>query len=275
MKQNYTKILDLVLRHEGGYVNHPKDPGGATNKGITQKVYDNDRARRGLSKQSVKNIAPEEVETIYRRSYWNVVRGDNLPSGVDYVVFDGGVNSGPMQSVKWLQRALGKSYTGVVDGVIGDLTLEAIKAHTPTDLINKICDNRLNFLKALKTWPTFGKGWERRVAEVRKAAHKMAQASTLPPVLTQPTGGEKAPVEHGKPAPSKAPADLAIGAGAVSATIAQAIDQLEPLKAHPYIAHALTALTIAGVILTVCGIFYRKWAATRAEELAKALGTTT
>src|SRR5688500_6264664 len=106
MQNRFEECLKLVLVHEGGYANHPKDPGGATNFGVTQRVYDGYRLKAGVAKRSVKEITKTEVSAIYKRQYWDLIDGDELPAGVDYVVFDGAVNSGCGQSVKWLQRAL-------------------------------------------------------------------------------------------------------------------------------------------------------------------------
>jgi lysozyme family protein len=161
----YRPALALVLAHEGGFVNHPKDPGGATNRGITQRVYDGFRRLKGLPARSVKYIEDVEVEAIYKRNYWGLVRGDELPAGVDYAVFDFAVNSGVSRAIKFLQAGLG--FTGEnVDGIIGDMTLgrvfEAAKANEEL-LITKYCGERMRFLKSLGTFPTFGKGWTRRV----------------------------------------------------------------------------------------------------------------
>ncbi|WP_246738825.1 glycoside hydrolase family 108 protein [Mesorhizobium sp. NZP2234] len=148
--------LARVLAHEGGYSNHPKDPGGATMKGVTQRVYDGYRKGRGLATRSVKGITTDELNEIYDRQYWDAVKGDLVPAGVDYVVFDGAVNSGPARSIMWLQRALVPLYTGPIDGVIGVGTLAAIQSvNSLGELINRICDERMRFLRALKTFPTF------------------------------------------------------------------------------------------------------------------------
>ena len=117
--ERYNEALKRVLVHEGGYVNDPRDPGGATMKGVTQRTYDGYRKRLGLPSRPVSQITSAEVGEIYRRQYWAAVRGDELPAGIDYVLFDGAVNSGPVQSIKWLQRALGVS----VDGVLGEATV--------------------------------------------------------------------------------------------------------------------------------------------------------
>lgn len=179
MKANLQACLAEVLRHEGGFVNNIKDPGGATNRGVTQKVYDGWRAVRGLPKRSVAQVTGDEVDAIYRRQYWDAVRADDLPAGIDFAVFDYGVNSGPMRSAKSLQSSLGVQ----ADGHVGMVTLAKAKEIDAVAVINKICDERLAFMKRIKhprtkalLWKTFGKGWARRVKEVREKAIKMARA---------------------------------------------------------------------------------------------------
>lgn len=112
MKGNFRELLPKVLVHEGGYVDDPQDPGGETNKGITHKTYDAWRKRQGQPTRSVKHITPEEVAEIYRQQYWNKIAGDDLPSGVDYAVFDFAVNSGPSRAAQFLQRAVGVAEIG-------------------------------------------------------------------------------------------------------------------------------------------------------------------
>lgn len=169
MKENYEQSLAAVLVHEGGYVNHPRDPGGATNKGVTQAVYDDYRHKAGLHTQSVKAISSEEIGNIYRRQYWNAVNGDGLPSGLDYAMFDFGVNSGVNRAARYLQAVLGVAQ----DGLIGNGTLAAI--HNVTATIDALCDKRLAFLRSLGTFDTFGKGWTRRVQDVAAKAKGMAK----------------------------------------------------------------------------------------------------
>lgn len=177
MKNSYQRSLAEVLKWEGGYVNHPKDPGGATNKGITQATYN---AYLGPKRQrSVKIITDAEVADIYKHRYWDVVRGDDLPAGLDFAVFDFAVNSGPTRAIRFLQHAVGVK----VDGELGPLTLRAAKSCDVSSVIRKLCANRLYYLKLLKTWPTFGKGWERRVVGVEALALKMAIAA--PPVAQE------------------------------------------------------------------------------------------
>src|SRR6476661_8579982 len=121
---NFRPNLSLVLAHEGGYVNHPKDPGGATNQGVTQKVYDAYRAYHGHKMQSVRDIKDSEVSDIYNKNYWRLIRADSLPCGLDYAVFDFAVNSGVARATKYLQRLVG--FTGNdVDGIVGMVTVAA------------------------------------------------------------------------------------------------------------------------------------------------------
>lgn len=157
---NFPERLRWVLVHEGGFVNHPKDPGGATNKGVTQRVYDGFRDRAGQPRRSVREIESDEIEAIYRRQYWDAVRGDDLGPGLDYCVFDFAVNSGPSRAAKFLQRALGVAQ----DGVIGAVTLGALaKVSDRAALCESICRDRLEWLMTLRTWGTFGRGWKRRI----------------------------------------------------------------------------------------------------------------
>lgn len=171
MKGNFARSLAAVLEHEGGYVNHPADPGGATNLGVTQAVYDDFRRARGLDTRSVRYIGGNEVSTIYRTQYWDAVRAGELPSGVDYCVFDFAVNSGVGRAAKFLQRAVGVTD----DGKIGPQTLAAVNARPAKQVIAAVCDARLAYLKSLtRLFRTFGKGWTRRVEGVRKLAESMA-----------------------------------------------------------------------------------------------------
>jgi len=185
MKQNFPEALARVLVHEGGYVNHPKDPGGATNKGITHRVYDAWRRAQGLAPRDVREITDDEVAAIYRAQYWAAIRGDDLPAGLDYAVFDFAVNSGPSRAAKFLQHILGVSE----DGHIGEITLAAIRGKSVPQLILALCEARLAWLKRLKTWPTFGRGWERRVREVEAVALRMAgKTDRAEPVATPAPG---------------------------------------------------------------------------------------
>ena len=159
MKENYPQALKQVLKYEGGYVDHPKDPGGPTNKGITQAVYDNWRKSQNLPTQSVRAIADSEVAAIYKNLYWDRISGDNLPSGVDFAVFDFAVNSGVSRAAKTLQAVVGVTQ----DGVIGPATIQAAKTYVAMSITNR----RLAFMQSLSIWSTFGKGWSARIADVK------------------------------------------------------------------------------------------------------------
>ena len=168
MRENFEKSLAELLKHEGGYVNHPQDPGGRTNLGVTQAVWE-DWIDRAVTEENMKALTPAKVAPLYRELYWDRIKADKLPSGVDYCVFDAAVNSGVSRAAKWLQTTVG----AVADGVIGEQTLKQVLLTNPQMLIDKYAANRLAFLQKLTTWPTFGKGWERRVEEVRVTALKM------------------------------------------------------------------------------------------------------
>ncbi len=168
MRENFDKSLAELLKHEGGFVNHPSDPGGASYLGVKLAVWE-DWIDRAVSEENMKALTPAKVAPLYREMYWDRVKGDKLPSGVDYCVFDAAVNSGASRAAKWLQTTVG----AVADGAIGEQTLKQVLLTNPQMLIDKYSANRLAFLQRLSTWPTFGKGWERRVEEVRVAALKM------------------------------------------------------------------------------------------------------
>lgn len=159
MRQNRDLVMQWILASEGGYVNHPKDPGGATNFGVTQRTYDAWRWRKQLPARSVRQITMDEVHAIYAEGYLDRVRFDDLPAGVDYAVADYAVNSGPGRAIKELQRLLRVAD----DGVIGPITMTALDRAHPARLIHDLCTARMAFLRRLRHWPTFGRGWTRRV----------------------------------------------------------------------------------------------------------------
>jgi len=170
MITNFAPSLARVLVHEGGYVNDPQDPGGATNRGVTQAVYDDWRSSKGLPHQTVRLLSEAEVNAIYRRLYWDPLRADDLPSGIDYCVFDFAVNSGVNRAARYLQKAAGVAD----DGQIGPATLAAVQTKNADALIETVCAARLNFLKQLKIFDRFGRGWTTRVEEVCAKAKEMA-----------------------------------------------------------------------------------------------------
>lgn len=173
-ESSYDEALTRLLAHEGGYSNHPSDPGGPTNFGIT--IYDyRTYVKPHATAADVRAMKVGEAKAIYRGKYWNAMRCDELAPGVDYCIFDYGVNSGIGRAAKVLQRLVG---TGV-DGKIGDATVAAARAANAEKLINHICDERIAFLRRLGTWNVFGAGWGRRVREVRAAALALAEKAAL------------------------------------------------------------------------------------------------
>ena len=182
MKRSFKSALKHVLVHEGGWADHPKDPGGATMKGVTLTTY---RRHFGptKSKQELRNISDKELGDIYRSGYWDKCHCDELPKGLDYAVFDAAVNSGPGRSARWLQAAVGAKQ----DGGIGPKTLEKVNEHDPVAVTSDICDLRLSFLQSLNNWATFGKGWNRRVEGVRVTAIAMAGGDQLKPEDEKPS----------------------------------------------------------------------------------------
>jgi len=241
---SFDEALKRVLVHEGGYTNHPKDPGGATNKGVTQAVYHGYRDRMKLPRQSVRYIRDTEVADIYRRQYWDAIRGDDLPAGLDYCTFDAAVNSGVGQAAKWLQRTVGVP----ADGQIGEATLEAARKANPATAINGSCDKRLAMLKGLSTWGTFGKGWSRRVADVRAVSLDMAARLPLPPVASEPASGsgKGRPEDRSLSDIAKSPEGIAAGTS-IGASILNAAANPGPLA---------WALAFAIVIAVAVGAFY-------------------
>ena len=176
MTQRFERALAHVLGAEGGLADHPDDPGGLTNHGVTQRTYNGWRKQNDLEPRSVREITDPEVTAIYRSDFWEPMKGDKLPDGLAFVVFDGAVNSGVAQSVKWLQRALGV----VDDGIVGSITLSAARDADVPAVIDDICDQRLAFMQDLDTWPIFGDGWSARVARVRVQGKAWARTGTVP-----------------------------------------------------------------------------------------------
>lgn len=171
----FDAALALVLRHEGGFVDHPRDPGGATSMGITRATLAAWRGRP-VDVDEVRRLTRAEAAAIYRARYWDAVRADALPAGLDYAVFDAAVNSGPRRAALWLQAALGVA----ADGRIGPASLAAAAAAEPAGAIRRLARIRLDFLRRLATWPAFGRGWARRVAEMEAAALVMARRGPNP-----------------------------------------------------------------------------------------------
>lgn len=154
---NFDTAFHRLLGHEGGYVDHPSDPGGATNWGVTQAV-----ARANGYTGHMRDFPVDMAKAIYWRQYWVPIKADDLPPAIRYAVFDAAVNSGAKQAVKWLQRAIGVND----DGVVGPQTMTFARAANPDFVLRRMLGERLQFMTDLKTWQAFGRGWARRIAEV-------------------------------------------------------------------------------------------------------------
>lgn len=154
---NFDTAFDLVLKYEGGYSDHPSDPGGKTMYGITERV-----AREVGYKGDMRELPIELAKRVYVERYWKPVCADDLPPSVRYAMFDAAVNSGPAQAILWLQRALGVK----ADGVLGPITLKAAYAANPDALRMRMLSQRLRFMAGLSNWPAFSRGWAIRIASL-------------------------------------------------------------------------------------------------------------
>jgi lysozyme family protein len=152
---NFDEAFHHLLGHEGGYSNHEDDPGGETMWGVT-KVVARAHGYEGLMKDLPVGVA----KAIYRKSYWDAVQAESLPSLLRYAVFDAAVNSGPGTSIKWLQEAVGAT----PDGILGPKTLAAINELDPSSTLRRMLAKRLAAMTSMSGWPSFSRGWTRRIA---------------------------------------------------------------------------------------------------------------
>lgn len=201
---NFDSAFARVLKYEGGFVNDPADPGGATNLGVTIGTLSDHLGRRATVAE-VRALTPSTVKPIYRARYWQAIHADDLPDGVDLAAFDFAVNSGVSRAAHAVQRACGVAD----DGQIGPITLAAAGRYDPAVLVERICDDRLAFLRRLSTWPRFGKGWTSRIGAVRTAALDMAHARPKPlpaePIALAPRPNLPSSGSGVKPAPASPP----------------------------------------------------------------------
>ena len=165
MNKNWEAAFQWLMKEEGGFVNDPRDKGGATNMGVTQAAWE-EYIGHSVTESSMKALTMGMVKPFYQSRYWARIKGDGLPSGVDYCVFDMAVNSGPAQAARFIQRVCAVT----ADGIIGQKTLDAIHSDDPAELINAFCNDRLEWLKTLSGFKTFGRGWASRIERVRKRA---------------------------------------------------------------------------------------------------------
>jgi lysozyme family protein len=169
MKENFDQSFEMVLAHEGGFVNNPKDPGGMTNLGVTKAAWEG-YVGKPVDEDFMRKLTPEVVKPFYKAMYWDKIKGDQLPNGVDYAAYDLAVNSGVGRAAKFLQTIAGV----MADGVLGPKSMGAIRECNPEHTVDALCDMRLDFLKRLPTFETFGKGWTIRVNDVKAKAVEMA-----------------------------------------------------------------------------------------------------
>jgi lysozyme family protein len=169
----FENAVGLVLRHEGGFVQHPSDPGGATHFGIARATLARARGTP-VSVDDVRRLTREEAVAIYRRFYWDAVRADELPPGLALAVFDLAVHSGPLRAVRMLQAALGVE----ADGIVGPVTIAAARRVDVPQAVGRLTTLRLRFLRRLAAWPVFGRGWRRRVLGTEREALRLASLSS-------------------------------------------------------------------------------------------------
>jgi lysozyme family protein len=169
MISNWQKSFELMLKSEGGYVNNPADPGGMTNLGVTKATWENWVGRES-DEAEMRGLTPEKVEPLYKKKYWDAVRGDEIENGgVAYLLFDFAVNAGPGRAIKVMQTAVGVT----PDGGFGPMTMAAVQAVDPVELIERFSQAKEDFYRSLTTFATFGKGWLNRVADVKVKASAM------------------------------------------------------------------------------------------------------
>lgn len=216
---NFAACLKTSLVYEGLWSDHPRDPGGATMKGITLATFR--RYKPGATKTQLRNITQTDVEYIYRDGYWSPIRGDDLPGGVDLSTLDYAINSGPSRSVRDLQSVLGVQ----ADGKVGGETLKALALSDKKQVIQQHCAKRLGFMRGLKTWDTFKRGWSARVADVEAKAVAMWLATSGASPASQKTAlGAEADKAAGKADAQTKGAGGAVASGAGSAGVGTAID---------------------------------------------------
>jgi len=174
MRYGFDKALNFVLVHEGGFVNHPRDPGGITNLGVTKRAWEA-YLKRSVDEAEMRALTPAEVEPFYRSRYWDATYCDDLDDGVDLCVFDAAVNMGPAQSIRILQRSMGLP----VDGLMGKKTITAACDIPSNGLIFDFCFERRAAYKKISNFNVFGKGWLARVDECEREAYKMLNDKVL------------------------------------------------------------------------------------------------
>lgn len=248
---SYDAALARLLAHEGGYTNHPADPGGPTNFGITIVDY-RKYVKPDATAADVRAMKLDEAKAIYRAKYWDAQRCNELPAGVDYAVFDYGVNSGIGRSGKVLRRVLKLPDN---TSAANDAVIAAARAADAKALVTAICDERLRFLQSLKAWNVFGGGWGRRVAEVKSVSLALASGAPAPDLRTSSAGGRAVvPVAKGAQQNS---------AGAIAVAGAAGAQQAHQSGLGPA---AITAILVLTLAAAVGGWLFWHWRQTRQQD---------
>lgn len=248
MKDNFDQCMDCIFAREGGYVNDPHDRGGPTNLGITQATLSAYRGRK-VSIDEVKKLGKNEARIIYRTQYWDTVRGDELPLGLDLMVFDMSVNSGPSEAAKTLQRVLGVT----ADGVIGLKTMDAISKGKADSLILAYYKERLAFYKQISTWRRFGEGWTNRLNIVKDSALRMTRRAPVWTAYRRVEGESAKALVQDKSLIAASPKAGAIVTliGAFGPKLHEQAAVLQPLVGQSkWLDMAFSALTIGGILYT-------------------------
>ena len=169
----FKEALKIILKHEGGYVNHPRDPGGRTNLGVTQRVWES-WVGRSVGEAEMRALTVEDVAPLYEKKYWRAVKAPELPAGLALHVFDFGVNAGPRRAIRYLQKTIGT----LQDGLWGPMSRRALKKYLERAGERRAVERygalRLGYYRKLRTFSVFGRGWTRRTQEVTAKALEWA-----------------------------------------------------------------------------------------------------
>lgn len=244
---SFDQAFRILIGHEGKFVNDPDDRGGATKYGVTQKTLSAWR-RKPATVDDVKNLELREAMDIFRFQYWDAVKADQLPSGVDFCVADTAYNSGPGRAAQILQKALGVK----VDGAVGAMTLDAVRKVDPVDLIDKFCNARLAFLKTTYGWSKYGRGWTNRVEDVRNKSIIMSRTGVTPPSTLTEVKIDPASQKTSFAATTSGQSKIGVGVGLLGTQASEFADKITPYtETFLYLKYAFLALTGVAFLATV------------------------